>query len=165
MTAETLLIALENSRESLLVALEPLSDEALLEPRTLGEWSVADALAHLVVWESELVTALLKIDQGKKPQRLLAAYQDVEGFNHKQYAENQGRALDRIFDDLHGVRIQLEAWLDSFSDRDLTNPKRFKWAQGRSLEQIILECSANHEMKHLPQIQDYTKKWLEKQPL
>jgi hypothetical protein len=159
MEKEEILDQLDSSREQLLVLLEPLSDEALLQPGVMGEWSVADILAHLTAWESELVTALLQIDKGKKPERWLSANADVEGYNAGRYAENKGRDLDRIFADWHNVRLKLEEWLDSFSEDELNNPKRYSWANNHSLVQIIMETSFEHEVEHLPEIASFSTGW------
>lgn len=160
MELEQILDALDDSRERLLVLLEPLPDEAFLAPGLVNDWSVADILAHLTAWESELVTGLLRIDQGKRPAKLLAAYEDVEGYTSRVYAENKERDLDRIFDDWQGVRVQLEQWLDAFSPKDLSDPQRYKWAGGRPLWQFIKECSFGHELEHLPDVQAITRRWL-----
>ena len=159
MNKEEILDRLYNSREQMLILLEPLSDEALLQPGVMGEWSVADILVHLTAWESELVTALLKANKGKKPGRWIAANADVEGYNAGRYAENKGRDLDRIFADWHNVRLKLEEWLDSFSEEDLSNPKRYRWAENRSLGQIIMESSFQHEVEHLPEITSFSAEW------
>ena len=79
-TIEKLLDALDSSRERLLVALDALPDEALLAPNTVGHWSVADLLVQQTAWESELVTGLMRISQGKKPVRLLAALDNAEEY-------------------------------------------------------------------------------------
>ena len=49
---EQLLDALDNSRESLLMAIESLPDEALLEKQAIGEWSVGDSLTNITAWEA-----------------------------------------------------------------------------------------------------------------
>ena len=69
-TLEFLLDALDTARERLLVAIEPLEDEALLEKNVAGDWSIADILTNLTAWESELVTGLSKLDQNKRPEQL-----------------------------------------------------------------------------------------------
>lgn len=150
---------LDSVREELLVAIEPLPDEAFRRPGVMGDWSLADILAHLVVWESEMVTALLRIDQGKTPTRLIAAFEDVDGYNELRYEENKDRDLDRIFEDLHRVRVQLEEWLPEFTDRDLTDPKRYPWSKGLPLWHIIAENSFRHEREHLPDIKAYVSRW------
>ena len=122
---EHLLDALDNSRERLLVALDRPADEALLAPNTVGNWSVADLLVQLTAWESELVTGLMRVSQGKKPARLLAALANAEEYGRLRHKENVGRDLDRIFDDLPQVRVQLEEWLEEFSEKQLGKKGHF----------------------------------------
>jgi len=145
--------ALDATREQLLELLATVSDSFLLRPGTLGEWSVRDLLFHITIWEAELVTALLKIDQGKKPDGLLAAMANRDAFNAARLAENQNRDLDRIFDDLQGTRYQLEEWLETFSKRDLQDKHRYSWAKGKPLWQIIAINSFEHEAQHLAELQ------------
>ncbi|HID52042.1 MAG TPA: ClbS/DfsB family four-helix bundle protein [Anaerolineae bacterium] len=156
---EQLLDKLDNGREQLLIALEPLPDEALLTPNAVGDWSIAALLAVLTAWEAEMVTALLKLDQGKKPERLLAALDNQAEFNQHRVAETYGRPLDRVFDDLMKVRLQLEEWLETFSDRQLTDKKRYKWFNGRSLAQIIAQTSYENEALYLPTVQKFARSW------
>jgi hypothetical protein len=162
MNRDEILEELDRVREQLLVAIEPLPDEALLQPGVMDDWRIADILAHLVAWESEMVTALLRIDQGKTPTRLVEAFADVDGYNARSYQENKGRDLDRIFQDLIGVRVQLEDWLLEFSDKDLNDAKRYDWAKGLPLWHIIAENSFRHEAEHLPDIETFARRWQSK---
>lgn len=161
MNREEILDKLDSSREQILTLLEPLSDEALLQPGALGDWSIADLLAHMTAWESELVTALMKIDQGKKPSRYLSASKEVDAYNARRVDENRGRDLARIFSDYHQVRLKLEDWLESFSEKVLNDKKRFQWAKNRPLVDFIAEASYQHEYKHLPDIELFASQWLE----
>jgi hypothetical protein len=153
---ENLLDALDSSRERLLVALDELPDEALLAPNTVkpvsGEgnigWSVADLLVQQTAWESELVTGLMHISQGKKPTRLLAALENSEEYGRLRYEENKGRELDRIFDDLPQVRMQVEEWLEEFSENQLS-----------SLADLIAQLTYEHELRYLPQVEALAQKW------
>lgn len=159
MDAMTIQEQLEDVRIRLLEAIAPLPDEALLRQGVVGEWSVADVLAHLVNWEAELVTGLLRIDQGKKPTRLLDALADREAYNEARYQEMKGRDLDRIFDDLQGVRVQLEEWLEAFSDRALEEPGRYPWLDG-PLWKMIAEVTFEHEAEHIPALEAYSTRWV-----
>ena len=159
---ENLLDRLDQSRERLLVALEPLPDEALLQPQAIGRFSVADVLVNLTVWEAELVTALMRIDQGKKPGNLLAALANRDAFNEKRFQENRDRDLDRIFDDLQQVRIALEGWLEHFSERDLANPKRYAWLQGKSLARLIEEVAVANEQRYRPRVITFAQQWAQR---
>jgi hypothetical protein len=151
---------LENSRERLLLALEPLPDEALLAPGASGEWSVADLLAHLAAWESELVTALMRLKQGRKPEPFLQAMADRDAYNAKRYGENKERDLDRIFADFQGVRVHLEQWVDEFSPRELNQKGRYPWFPNETLAAVIARYSAEHEDSHLPALEAYARRWL-----
>jgi uncharacterized damage-inducible protein DinB len=157
---EELADGLDRVRERLLTTVDRLPDEALLAPGTIGQWSVADVLAHLTVWEAELVTGMMKLHEGRKPGRLLQAVDNRDSYNAARHRENQGRNLDRIFDDLFQVRRQLERWLGRFGDRDLTQPGRYKWLPGRqSLADLVAENTFQHEARHLKEIEAYAEQW------
>ena len=161
MNSELLEEKMDEVRERLLVAVDALPDEALLKPKTIGQMSVADVLAHLVVWEAELVTGLMKIDAGKKPTRLLDAIANKTKYNARRQQESVGRDLDRIFDDLMGVRRQLEIWLARFSEKQLADSRRYKYLQGKPLWQLIKANSFGHEQEHLPAIEAFSQAWLD----
>lgn len=150
---------LDEVRVRLLEALAGLPDEALTEPGAIGAWSVADVLAHFVNWEAELVTGLNRIDQGRKPGRLLEALQDRQAYNASRYDDSKGRDLDRIFDDLQGVRVQIEDWLLEFSTKDLQEPGRVPGVKNKPLWKIIAEASFEHEASHLAQLEAYADRW------
>jgi len=160
---EKLLDELDQSRVRLLVAIELLADEDLLAPQALGKWSVADLLVNLTVWESELVTGLMRIDQGKKPGRLLAALADPEAYSQKRFEENRGRDLDRIFDDLQQVRLQLEEWLEMLSEKQLASKTRYAYFQGRALADIVAQTTYQRERRYLPLVEAYAQAMLAQQ--
>ena len=88
-----------------------------------------------------------------------AALGDIGELFPNTEQENKDRDLDRIFEDLQGVRVQLEEWLAEFSDHDLTDPKRYSWSKGLPLWHIIAENSFRHEAEHLPQINAFAARW------
>jgi uncharacterized protein (TIGR03083 family) len=160
MSVEEILDALDATRERLLTVLEPLPDEALAYPGTIGPWSVKDVLAHLAAWESELITGLLRLQQGKKPAHLLAAMADRDAYNARRYEENRDRDLDRVFADFQDVRMQLESWIEEFSDRALNNPNQYKVFNGQPLWQVIKANSFGHEGEHIAAIGAFAGRWL-----
>lgn len=159
-TLDALLDELDSSRERLLVAIEPLPDEALLAPNAVGTWSIADVLANITAWEAETVTGMLKLDQGKRPDALLQALRDPRQYDALRYVENKERDLDQIFDDFQHVRLQLEEWLESFAARDLSDPQRFKALNGRSLADIVALTTYKHELRLVPKVELFAAIWL-----
>jgi hypothetical protein len=159
MDAFTLQEQLDDVRVRLLESLAGLPDVALVVDNAVGEWSIADVLIHFVNWEAELVTALNKLDQGKTPTALLRAMEDREAYNAARHAEMKGRDLDRIFDDLQGVRGQLEEWIEDYSERGLEDPRRYPALKGKPLWKLIAENSFEHEASHLKAIEDFSEGW------
>ncbi len=155
-----MLDVLDGSRERVLAAIEALPDEALLAAGAVGSASVADLLALQTAWEAELVTGLMQLDQGKAPEKLLAALAEPDAYEARRSAEYKGRDLDRIFDDWQLVRAKLEGWLEQFSERDLTSRKRFKALRGRSLQQVVLAASSEKEAAYTAVLEKFAQAWL-----
>jgi hypothetical protein len=150
---------LESSRARFLAAIETLPDEALLSVGAIGPHSVADLLARSTSWEAELVTALMRLNQGKKPGKLLAALAKPDAYNAKRLGENQDRDLNLIFQDFQRVRMQLETWLEEFSDKELTDPNRFKWLRGKSLAQLIADITYGTEEAYVSEVESFAQVW------
>lgn len=152
---EDLLDNLDAARERTLVALESLPDAALVAPGVIGRWSVADLLSVLTAWDAEVVTGLLRLKQGKPPEKLLAAVANPDVYNAGRYQEAQGRDLDVIFEDFQGARMHLEEWLGELSERVLTDPRHYKALGGQSLGRLIARATYEHEARYLPFLTTY----------
>jgi hypothetical protein len=146
MTKPELLAALDDSRQSLLAAIDGLPDEAFEQPGVVTDWSVKDLLSHLTAWEAELVKLLAQARQGRRPAFLDLG--DTDSLNHKWHAETKDRALERVLADFHGVRKQTLRQVEGFSDRELGDPKLYKWLGGRPLSAWIADETYQHEAEH-----------------
>jgi hypothetical protein len=158
-TKEELLDELDAARERLLVALEYVPDEALVEPRMVMAWSIADLLSILTAWDAEVVTGLMQLKRGQPPQRLLAALDKPQVYNAARYAENQDRDLDAIFDDFQGARVKLEEWIEEFNDRALTAKGHYKTLGNRSVLDLIHAATVKHEATYLPILEAIGRQW------
>ena len=156
---EELLDALDQSREELLVTLESLPDEAFSVPNAIGRWSVQDLLANITAWEAELVTGLMRLKQKRKPDKLLAALSNRDGFDQKRFQENVKRPLNTIFDDFQKVRMELETWLEEFSDRELFRQRQFKWLRRQALGEIISGITIQRERPFAVKITAFAEEW------
>jgi hypothetical protein len=157
--AEIVQERLDKSRERFLEVIEFLPDAALLEARAVEEYSIADLMALQTAWEAELVTGLMRLDQNTEPAKLLAALRNPEAYAADSVAESRTRDLDAIFDDFQQVRAQLEAWLEYFSNRDMTDPNRYKWLTGKSLAQLIAEVTYEREMAYVSNLGSFAQHW------
>jgi hypothetical protein len=150
-------------RVRLLEAIEPLPDEAMLTTNAIGDWSVAGLLGVLTAWDAEVVTGLMRLEQNKKPEKLLAALSKPDAYSQRAYTDNQTRDLDAIFDDFFRVRRQLEEWLEYFSNKDMANPNRYKWL-GRPLAEVIAEATWQQEKMYAAKLQAFAERWLAENP-
>lgn len=160
MTAkEELFDQLDKTRERLLVAIEWLPDEALQAPGAVGKWSVVDLLGILTSWEAEVVTGLMRLNQGKPPDRLLGALADPNAHNLRYYADNHGRDIEAVFTDFQSVRMHLEEWLEEFTEKALSAPGHYKPLSGRALGDVIAAATFENEARYVPFLESFAARW------
>ena len=118
-----LLEALEDDRLEMMEMVKDLSDETLLEPGVIGEWSIKDILEHLSHWEGQIVTLLFQAQRGMaKPTTAHFSAESVEELNQRWYAAGKERPLEMVWQDWEGVRKQTIRRVSDFSDKDLERP-------------------------------------------
>lgn len=149
------LTALDEGREKFLEIIEGLSEAEMVEAGVVGDWSVKDIMAHLSRWEAELVKLLWQARQGQKPTTIHFSSLEVDEVNSQWHREMRDRPLERVLDDFHGVRTQTIRRVEAFSDKDLTDPKRYAWLDGSPLWAWIKADSFGHESEHAEQIQKW----------
>jgi hypothetical protein len=143
------------ARQILLAALDGLPHDLMLRPGAMGMWSVKDILAHLTAWESELVTALSKLDPQQMPA--LLKIDDIDEWNQDQYHTTAPRPLGDVLEDFHGVHKHLLRAIEALDDVTLSDPRRFRWMEGEPLSYLILENAILHEQEHAENILEWRK--------
>lgn len=156
MNKTELTASLNTSRQRLVDAVNDLTDLEQIEPGPDGGWSVKDVLAHLAAWEAELVTALARDVAHNKPPRLKGISDaEVEQLNVQWHAENKDRPLDRVRDDFAGARKQLLRQVAGLNDKDLTDPKKYKWLDGKTLADYIADYANGHDDEHVEALRNW----------
>jgi hypothetical protein len=155
MNKDEIFNALEESREQFLDLIDNLSEEQLLTPGVEGEWSLRDILVHLARWEAELVKLLWQVRQEQRPTTVHFSGQSTDEINDRWQLESRGRPLERVLEDFHGVRAQTQRRLEEFSDRDLTDPTRYRWLEGQPLWERVGGDSFEHERKHAAHVREW----------
>ena len=160
---EDLLDRLDAARERTLVALENLSDAALVQPGVIGRWSIADLLSILTAWDAEVVTSLMQLRSGKAPERLLAALRNPDAYNAQRYQEARARDLDSVFDDFQSARMRLEEALTDLSERALTDRNHYRALGGSPLGRLVTQATSDHEARYLPFLTAFAARWEEEE--
>lgn len=149
-TKKDILEELHAARTALLTAIDGLTPAQMRMPGAVGIWSVKDVLAHLVAWESELVTALNQVENGQRPT--IIDIEDIDEWNEEQYHQNVRRPLEAILDDLTGVHKMLLSMVADLDTKTLTNNRVFPWMEGEPLAYLIEENATLHEREHADEI-------------
>lgn len=152
MKKQDLLKELEEGREHFLDAIDGLSDEEMEQPGVMDDWSVKDLLAHLTMWEAELIKLLWQAKQGQRPSSVHFSHISVDELNKRWKNEMQDRSLERVMADFQSVRNQTIRRVEAFSDKDLNDSKRYAWLDGEPLWEWIAGDSFQHEAEHIEQI-------------
>jgi hypothetical protein len=149
--------ALEREREGFLDLIDGLPEQDMQQPGVAGDWSIKDILVHLCRWEAELVKLLWQAHQGQVPTTVQVGGLDVETVNARWYRESRDRPLERALEDFHTVRNQTLRRVESFSEKDLNDARRYPWLDGKPLWEWIEADSFGHEAEHAAEI----RLWLE----
>jgi len=158
MSKTSLLSSLSASRQTFNATFEGLADDLLTQPGANNDGSVKDVLAHIAAWESELVTLLVReVKRGQKPKLSGISDAKVEALNQKWYEENKDRPLDRVLADFQGVRKQLIRQINDWNEKDLTDTKKYKWLNGKSLAEYIADYANGHDEEHRAALRDWRK--------
>ena len=152
MDKSELLSSLDSSRKQLLAAIKGLSAEEMTTPGVMGDWSVKDLLSHLTAWEAELVTMLAQARQGKKPPFADVSSSQTDALNAQWHNETKDRPLERVLIDFHGVRKHTMKQVEAFNDKELNDPKLYKWLGDSPLWKWIANETFEHEAEHTEQI-------------
>jgi len=149
-TRQELLEELSTARAELTQALNGLSREQMLIAGVVGMWSVKDLLAHLVAWESEVVTALNQAQNRRVPSIL--RIDDIDEWNEKQYRISVKRPFEAVWSDFEGVHRMLYRMLQDVDEPFLTDNRRFPWMEGEALTYLVEENVTWHEQEHADEI-------------
>lgn len=141
------------ARERFLAVLDGLEDDDFLRMGAVGFWSVKDVLAHLTAWESELVTALVRIENGNKSVPNIVKIDEIDEWNEERYHESASRSFDVIWDDFLGVGKHLIEAIQALDEDTLDDNRRFPWMEGEALSYLIYENAIWHEEEHAQDIE------------
>ncbi len=155
MGKQALIDALIRARENLLETIDDLSSDEMLQPGAVGYWSVKDVLSHITAWESELVTALVRVEQKKRGKPNIITIDDIDEWNEQQYHANASRRLEMVISDFQGVGKHLVAALEALDDKILDDNRRFPWLEGETLAYLIYENAIWHENEHADDIRTW----------
>lgn len=112
-TVSDLLQRIEDSWRAFLVSLDDLTEDQLLEPNAVGEWSLKALLGHIAFWD----------DQGRENAALALSgqareFDEFEEMNQADHAARQGRTLAEERAAMHQAHAALVTDLEERAELD-----------------------------------------------
>lgn len=158
---ESILSNIQMERRRLEKNLASLSDEQMIEPGVIGEWSVKDILAHLVDWEQRFLAWYQAGLRGEIPYTPAPGmtWADLDKLNQSIYEQNRDRPLSRVQADFASSYIHVLETVKSIPEEDMFPAGRFAWTGNGNLAGYILANTANHYRWAKTQI----RKWIREQ--
>lgn len=159
-TKEQLTELVRRGHEEILRLANDLSEEERSTSGTLENWAVRDILAHLgesIMRTAERTAAGLK---GENPP----VQGDTQTVNDTTFETYRERPWEDITGLLEQANNKMLSQLQVLSERDLNDPKRFPWLQGRPLWRNIVGTAYLHPVSHLSAVyiergeQDYANR-------
>jgi uncharacterized protein (TIGR03083 family) len=124
-------------------ALEELSASQMSQPRTCGEWSVKDVIAHVAWHERQMVGVISTRTLGGSPWWNLS----LEERNAAIHVENKDRPMEETLKEARVVFDELITQLESLSEEDLHTAGNFK---DMPIDWKPWEVIASNTFEHYP---------------
>jgi DinB superfamily len=115
LTVADLLQRIDASWSAFLASIDDLTEDRLLEPGAIGEWSLKDLFGHIAFWD----------DLGRENAALALSgqarqFDDFEALNQADHAARQGRTLAEERAAMHQAHAALVAYLEEITELDAT---------------------------------------------
>ena len=124
MHKERLFQRIDAAWQELQDAIAGLSEESMLAPGAIGEWSVRDLLGHVATWEEEALKALPVIVEGGKLPRY-ASHGGIDAFNARQQEAKRHFSLQRLLQEMNATHQRLLALVDRVPESAYATEGRF----------------------------------------
>lgn len=136
------------AREEMGRALEGLSEEDATRPGLNQNWSVRDALAHVVAWELEGARAVEGLRAGTYAPRPFDK-ETINSFNEQAVSERRGRSFAEVRAEFEEAHARITGVLESLPEEIEERTPLYKFAEGVTFK---------HLSHHAAQIEEWKRK-------
>jgi hypothetical protein len=126
----------------------------------VGQWSVKDIVAHIVVHEQRMIAWVSATLHGESPaghQPYDMPEEPLAIVNEQIYQENRNRQWDDLMSDLEATHAQSLALVEQAQEADLIAPRHFRLQGGEPLWAAIAANTFEHYEEHARDIRKFFK--------
>ncbi len=150
---QELLDDLEAARVELLSAIEGLSEEEMVCPGVVGEWSVKDALAHIAAWDKETSVVIHAFVTQKDPVfgYKIRGKRGFAKWNAREVEKRQGLSVAQSLAELEEARQELVELVQGLTEEQLSRRAVPPWRHPTTARRN-LEIQAKHDREHAEEV-------------
>lgn len=129
--------------------LAQLSDEQMLQPGVVDDWTMKDVLAHISAWERMFIGWIEALLRGETPDRPEFFSEEwTDRVNARVYEESRERTLDDVRAASRASHAETLAFIDRLSDAELFDGSHFAWTKGREIAPWVRANADEHYDEH-----------------
>jgi hypothetical protein len=158
-TKADLLERTRSEHRRLEAALAGISEEVMLRPGTLGEWSIKDVLAHISDWEQRFLGWYRAGQRGEIPEQPEPGltWDDLDLLNHRIYEKHRARSLPDVQATFDASYRELITAVEAMSEDEIFTAGHFAWTRDRPLLIALRANADQHYAEHAGQIEAWRR--------
>lgn len=143
--AELLSQAIDNY-ETLRNEIADLTKEELVEPGIVGEWSIKDVLAHLMVWQQMTLSWYRAGQRGETPITPSEHYtwQQIPALNQRIYESYRDAKLTKIKRDFAHSHNETIKCIELMTEDELFQHSYYSWTKSTTLGSYLTSATSSH---------------------
>ena len=142
---------LDDALAKLVQSIVGLDDALLDEPGVVGDWSVRQALAHLLAWDAWGVAALVALERGQE-----FAQPDDDQMNLDWHARTRSLSGETLQRQLRTSRAEMVSLLAGMSDEERAQARYELGGHSMSPDKFI-DGFIDHDTEHASEIRAWRK--------
>ena len=146
------LAAIRGVREGHINAIQGVDPHLVVHPDS--GWTLKDLIAHITLWEADLVQALKALKAGQPYQTPGLENFDFDGFNQRGYEAARDASWDVIIGRWYSTRADLEWAVNSLDEATWAAEMRSPYGSGRTnpVASYVRFICEQHENEHFEEI-------------
>lgn len=151
--------ALRTARRDLQDALGDLTEEDYTRPKSVGTWTLQDAVAHIAAWDEEMVRVLQTFPM---PGESMYTYSisdrnDFAGWNEEQAALRRAKSPAQVLMEFENARRDLIQVVEGLTDAVLNRSRMTSWGKPAAGFDLLL-WQAERDSEYAELVRRYRKK-------
>lgn len=152
---------MQDAHDLLSKAVASLTEEDLLCPKTWGDWSFKDMLAHITDWEGRIFSWYLAGLRGETPVTPDPDFdwEHIDDLNHAFYLKHRDDPLDEVLEGFEQSWLETLHIVRGMPVEHLFKMGQFAWLKEYLWVDVMYGSTTHHYRDHLKDVQA----WLDQQ--